>query len=70
MLDVGQFADVYLRGRVAAQRVGDDFPRRRARTKHVLEEAFSGGMSRRAPEVTRQYRASSTRRENSNAPRN
>jgi hypothetical protein len=44
MLDVIQFGDLRLRGRVAAKLVCDDLAWHRARKKHSPKEAFGGGL--------------------------
>ena len=44
VLHVRKFRDLGFCRRIAAQLIGDDLARHRARTQHTLEEAFGGGL--------------------------
>ncbi len=44
VLHVRKFRDLRFCRRIAAQLIGDDLARHRARTQHTLEEAFGGGL--------------------------
>jgi hypothetical protein len=44
VLHVRKFRDLGFCRRIAAQLIGDDLARHRARAQHTLEEAFGGGL--------------------------
>jgi hypothetical protein len=43
-MDQRQFISRRLRGRIAAQPIGDDLARHRARAQHAFEDTFGGGL--------------------------